>query len=128
MRRTVLAILYALLSLLMCAEAARADEVPNLHVARLCRDIASHSPDFTAEKYSTASFEQCMKGERETREQLHKRWGEFIAGEKRQCVALATMGGSSSYTVLLTCLEMASYVRNLRQSSSGNAAKGGTQE
>ena len=46
----------------------------------------------------------------------------FLADERRHCVAEATMGGESSYTDLLTCLEMARDVRQLRSEANNSSA------
>ena len=51
-------------------------------------------------------------------EQLKREWSNFSAADKRHCVTLATTGGESSNTELLTCLEMARDVRALRSASS----------
>jgi hypothetical protein len=107
---------------------ARSDEVPNLHVEQLCRGIASQSSDpLMAEAYPAVSFERCMQAERDDREQLQRQWAGFTSNEKRHCIVEATMGGSSSYTELLTCLEMARDAKDLPQSSPGNGAKGTSQ-
>lgn len=112
-------------ALLALTAAARSDEVPNLHVEQLCRGIASQSADqVMAEAYPAVTFERCMQAERDDREELQKQWGGFTADDRRHCVAEATMGGSSSYTELLTCLEMARDVKKLQQPSPGNRTKG----
>ncbi len=41
-------------------------------------------------------------------------WSTFSAADKKHCIAEATMGGESSYTDLITCLEMARDVRKLK--------------
>jgi hypothetical protein len=50
------------------------------------------------------TLQRCIESEKEVREQLKKRWGEFSAADKRHCVTLAKTGGESSNTELLTCL------------------------
>jgi|SRR5215472_531695 len=115
MARTIFRTLYVLSTLLALTGAARADAVPNLHVEQLCRGIASQSADqVMAEAYPTVSFERCMQAERDDRDELEKQWAGFPSDDKRHCVAEATMGGSSSYTELLTCLEMARDVKKLK--------------
>lgn len=91
----------------------RSDQVPNLDVKKLCRGIASQSSDPMAQNYPIVSFDRCMQAEREDRGQLIKEWPTFSSDDKRHCVAEATMGGESSYTELITCLEMARDVRSL---------------
>jgi hypothetical protein len=50
---------------------------------------------------------------------LVNQWSGFPAADKNACVRETTMGGDSSYTELLTCLEMARDVRNLPNESNG---------
>ena len=116
--RTFLPILCSLSILLALTGAARSDEVPNLHVEQLCRSIASQSTDpMMAGTYPAVSFDRCMQAEREDLDQLRGQWAGYTSDEKRHCIAEATMGGSSSYTELITCLEMARDVKELQYSS-----------
>jgi hypothetical protein len=64
-------------------------------------------------------MEECLKAEQDDRESIKKEWSQFSAAERKHCVAEATMGGESSYTELLTCLEMARDVRQLKQTPEG---------
>jgi hypothetical protein len=48
------------------------------------------------------------------RDELVKQWPNFSAADKVSCVNESKMGKESSYTELLTCLEMARDVRSLR--------------
>jgi hypothetical protein len=61
------------------------------------------------------NFEQCVKSEQDTREQLKKEWSTFTTPDKSDCVALAKSGGEPSYTELFTCMEMARDVRKLHE-------------
>ena len=54
-----------------------------------------------------------MKSEQATRAQLEKEWSTFTTADKTDCVSLAKTGGESSYTELITCMEMARDVRKL---------------
>jgi hypothetical protein len=40
-------------------------------------------------------------------------WSTFSAEDRRHCIAEATMGGVSSYTDLVSCLEMSRDARKL---------------
>jgi hypothetical protein len=51
-------------------------------------------------------------------------WSTFSADDSRHCAAEATMGGESSYTDLLTCLEMARDVRKLHGEAHSASAPG----
>jgi hypothetical protein len=64
-----------------------------------------------------------MDGEKATREELVKQWSSFSGPDKTSCVNESKMGGESSYTELLTCLEMARDVRAMR-SDTKSAAPG----
>jgi DNA repair exonuclease SbcCD ATPase subunit len=91
---------------------ARSDDIPTLDVRPVCRGIASQS-ELEAGLQQT-NFETCVQSEQAVREQLKKEWPTFSAADKQHCVALAKTGGESSYTELLTCLEMARDVRALK--------------
>jgi hypothetical protein len=49
------------------------------------------------------------------RRQLVKQWSGFTASERTNCIGEATAGGQSSYTDLLTCLQMSRDARKLAQ-------------
>jgi hypothetical protein len=100
---------------------ARSDDIPTLDVRPVCRGIAMQGE--LEEGLQQTSFEQCVKSEEETREQIKKEWSTFSTADKSHCIALANTGGESSYTELITCMEMARDVRALR---SAEAASSGT--
>lgn len=90
------------------------DSVPDLNVEQVCEGIAQqggvtfHDPAIAEEKKS------CLESERAMRDELAKQWSSFLPADKLHCVNESVMGGDSSYTELLTCLEMARDVRALR--------------
>lgn len=90
-----------------------ADNVPTLNTEPVCQGIARqggssfHDPEIAKEK------QDCLQSEKQVREELVKQWSSFSAADKNACIREATMGGDSSYTELLTCLEMARDARNL---------------
>jgi hypothetical protein len=98
---------------------AVADSVPELNVEQVCEGIAKqggvtfHDPAVAKEK------QNCLESERATRDELVKKWSEFTASDRTSCVNEARMGGDSSYTELLTCLEMARDVRAMRAQQGG---------
>jgi hypothetical protein len=63
------------------------------------------------------SLEQCISSEQEIRQRLVRQWSTFAPADRTECVGEATAGGESSYTDLLTCLQMARDVRNYRWSA-----------
>jgi len=97
------------------------DSVPVLNVEPVCQGIAQqggvsfHDPAITKEK------QDCIESEKEVRDQLVKQWSSFSAADRASCESEARMGGDSSYTELLTCLEMARDVRSLRNEQSAPA-------
>ena len=97
---------------------ARSDEIPTLDVGPVCRGIASQSGD-SLEAGLQSTSEQCVQREQVVREQLKKEWSTFSTADKKHCVTLSKIGGESSYTELVTCLEMA---RDVRTSKSAGAA------
>jgi len=98
---------------------AQSDGIPNLDVRPVCRGIASQS-ELEAGLQQT-NFEECVKSEQATREQLKKEWPTFSAADRQHCVALANTGGESSYTELITCMEMARDVRALRSAEAASS-------
>jgi hypothetical protein len=102
---------------------ARSDAIPNLDVRPVCRGIASQSAEPSGAGLKT-TFEECVKSEHSVLEQLKREWPKFSAADKQHCVALATTGGESSNTELLTCLEMSRDVRALRSPATGTAQPG----
>ena len=90
---------------------ARSDDIPTLDVNPVCHGIAMQG-ELEAGLQQT-SFQQCVQSEQAVREEIKKEWSSFSASDKSHCVALAKTGGESSYTELLTCMEMARDVRKL---------------
>jgi hypothetical protein len=107
--------LFAAAAFALSISAARTDQYPTLNVAPLCRGITEQSD--LQEGFRKVTFDECIKAEQEDRKTMIKEWSTFSAAERRQCVAEATMGGESSYTDLITCLEMARDVRQSKQTN-----------
>lgn len=99
------------------------DSVPTLNVQQVCQGIAQqggvsfHDTDVADEKKS------CIESEQAIRDELVKQWGSFAPADKVACTNESEMGGESSYTELLTCLEMA---RDVRAMNNEQASKRGT--
>ena len=94
-------------------DTARSDDIPTLDVNPVCHGIAMQG-ELEAGLQMT-SFEQCVKSEQDTREQLKNEWSTFTTADKTSCVSLAKTGGEPSYTELITCMEMARDVRKLHE-------------
>jgi hypothetical protein len=95
----------------------RSDDIPTLDVNPVCHGIAMQG-ELEAGLQQT-SFQQCVQSEQSTRDEIKKQWSSFSTADKGHCVALAKTGGESSYTELLTCMEMARDVRKLHSDANG---------
>ena len=107
--------LTATVFVLLAAAPAHADSYPTLNVAPLCHGLTDQSELQLG--FRSVTFDECMKAEQADRQTIIQEWSTFTANDKQHCVAEATMGGESSYTELLTCLEMARDVRQLHNNS-----------
>ena len=90
------------------------DGVPVLNVEPVCQGIAQQGGSTFHDASIAKDRQNCIDSEKEVRDQLVQQWSKFPAGDRAACVREATMGGDSSYTELITCLEMARDVRALR--------------
>jgi hypothetical protein len=99
---------------------ARSDDVPTLDVNPVCHGIALQG-ELEAGLQRT-NFEQCVQSEQDVREQIKKEWSTFTTADKSHCVSLAKTGGESSYTELITCMEMARDVRKLHSEADSSSA------
>src|SRR5215469_1597365 len=104
-----------LAALCLSSSPARSDDIPTLDVNPVCHGIAMQG-ELEAGLQQT-SFQQCVQSEQATREQIKKEWSTFSTSDKSHCVALAKTGGESSYTELITCMEMARDVRELHKNA-----------
>jgi hypothetical protein len=93
-------------SLMLPIAAAQSDEFPVLNVEPVCRGIASQG--------AAVTIKECLEAEQQDRETMKNEWSTFSASDKKNCIAEAMMGGESSYTDLVTCLEMARDARKLK--------------
>ena len=111
----------ALVSVLTGAiSVARSDQYPVLNVAPLCHGIVDQSS--LEEGLASVTFDECMKAEQADRTTMIKEWSTFSSSDTTHCTKEATMGGSSSYTDQITCLEMARDVRQLKSETAGSAS------
>ena len=94
--------------------AVRADDVPNLNVEQVCDGIAKQGGVTFRDPAIAQEKKNCLDSEQAVRDQLVKQWPKFDRADKTSCVNESKMGGESSYTELLTCLEMARDVRAMR--------------
>jgi hypothetical protein len=88
-------------------------DVPRLNVQQVCEGIAVQGGSSFHDQSIAKDRQDCLQSENEVRQELAKRWSTFTASDKTHCINESEMGGDSSYTELLTCLEMARDVHNL---------------
>jgi len=108
--------------------AANADSVPRLNVEQVCEGIAKQGGVTFRDPAIAKEKKNCIESEQAIYDELVKQWPNFSAADKTHCVNESVMGGQSSYTELLTCLEMARDVRTMRneqQNAAGGAGKTG---
>jgi hypothetical protein len=80
--------------------------VPNLNVEPSCRAAASTSPGYAS---------VCRATEQKANDEVARQWPQLSAAEQAECIPAASPGGGNpTYTELLTCLELARDVRQLR--------------
>jgi hypothetical protein len=101
---------------------AAADGVPQLDVEPVCKGIAEQGGVTFRDPRIELTKKNCIKSEQTIREQVVKHWSSFSADDRRHCVSVTTMGGLSSYTELLTCLEMARDVQAMRAEAAASRA------
>jgi hypothetical protein len=91
-----------------------ADSVPVLNVQQVCEGIAQQGGVTFHDSAVGQEKKDCLESEQAIREEIVKQWSSFAAADKVACTNESKMGGESSYTELLTCLEMARDVRAMR--------------
>jgi hypothetical protein len=94
---------------------AAGDGVPRLNVEQVCQGIAEQGGVTFRDPAVAQEKKNCLDSEQAMREQLIKEWSSFLPADRTHCVNESVMGGESSYTELLTCLEMARDVRTMRE-------------
>jgi hypothetical protein len=99
------------------------DSVPTLDVEQVCRGIAQQGGVTFHDTAVGEEKQNCIDSEKAIREQLVKEWSTFAPADKVACTNESRTGGESSYTELLTCLEMARDVRSMSSSEKGGATQ-----
>jgi hypothetical protein len=92
-----------------------ADSVPTLNVEQVCEGIAQQGGVTFHDAAVAQEKKECLDSERSVHDEIAKQWASFAAADKTACVNESRMGGDSSYTELLTCLEMARDVRAMHK-------------
>lgn len=60
-------------------------------------------------------MDSCLRSEEAARDKLKEGWKNFLAEDRRSCTGMTQMGGPPSYVEVLTCVEMARDVREIRK-------------
>jgi hypothetical protein len=102
---------------------AAGNGVPDLNVEQVCEGIAQQGGVTFRDPAIAQEKKNCIESEQQIRDELVKQWSNFSANDRTHCVNESVMGGESSYTELLTCLEMARDVRAMREQQANPAAK-----
>ena len=97
------------------------DSVPTLNVEQVCTGIAQQGGVTFHDSAIAQEKKDCLDSEQAIRDELTKQWSSFNASDKVHCTNESRMGGDSSYTELLTCLEMARDVRSMRAGEPADA-------
>jgi hypothetical protein len=102
---------------------ATGDRVPQLDVEPVCKGIAEQGGVTFRDPAVAQGKINCIESEQVIREQVIKQWSTFLPADRTHCVNETTMGGLSSYTELLTCLEMARDVRAMRAEAAATSSR-----
>ena len=84
-----------------------ADGVPTYDVRPSCTATSTEAVGPKAET------DVCLNTEKAARDKLVQEWPTFAAPDRSTCTGLSVAGGDSTYTELLTCLEMMQAARKL---------------
>jgi hypothetical protein len=95
--------------------------VPQLDVEPVCKGIAEQGGVTFRDPAVGQEKQNCIESEKVIRQQVIKQWSSFLPADRTHCITETTMGGLSSYTELLTCLEMARDVRAMRAEAAASA-------
>ena len=114
------------LSLQLIMLVATGDRAPQLDVNPVCKGIAEQGGVTFRDPAVAQEKKNCIESEQVVREQVIKQWSSFVPADRTHCVNETTMGGLSSYTELLTCLEMARDVRAMRAEAAATSRAAAT--
>jgi hypothetical protein len=103
------------------------DSVPTLNVEQVCQGIAQQGGVTFHDSAIGEEKKNCLDSEQSVRDQIVKEWSTFTGPDKAACTNESRMGGESSYTELLTCLEMARDVRTMHSDQANERANTPTQ-
>ena len=96
---------------------AVANGVPTIDVDRTCRAAASVTSTATSQR----DVDICVSSEQKAREQMVKDWAQYATGDKARCVQAGPTVYLPSYVEWLTCLEMETTVKKIREEQKTHA-------
>jgi hypothetical protein len=99
---------------------AAGDRMPSFSVEPICKGIAEQGGVTFSDPRIAQEKKNCIGREQVVREQVAKQWSSFLPADRTHCVNETMMGGQSSYTELLTCLEMARDARAMRTAAAAS--------
>jgi hypothetical protein len=89
------------------------DGVPRFDIGPTCRTAADGV-------LAGRTEESCRKDEAAAQKELDGKWKNFNGADQARCTSLVHQGGPPSYVELLTCLELAQQVKQIRESKGGD--------
>ena len=90
---------------------AAADGVPTIDIQNTCKAAAA----VTLGPSAQTDINICVSSEQKARDQLVKDWAQYAAADKTRCVQYGPRVYLPSYIEWLTCLEMETAVKKMRQ-------------
>ena len=94
--------------------------LPAIDVDPVCQGIAKQGGVTFRDPEIPKTKKDCLDGEHLVRDKLMKDWESFDPSDRTHCTSESKLGGQSSYSELLTCLEMAQHVRELHREAVSN--------
>ena len=88
-------------------------QVPQIDINQTCRSAAAAMVILMGGSTSQRDFDICLGSEQKAREQIGKDWSTYAAYDRTQC--LQPQVYLPSYIEWLTCLEMETAVKKMRQ-------------
>ena len=88
------------------------DKVPSFDAEPSCRAVQGMG-------FAGRTVEICMRSENEARDTLSRNWTQYPLPDRDRCVGLGAKGNVPSYVDILTCLEIARDVANLKSNDLG---------
>ena len=112
------------LYVLATTAAVSAESLPNFDVGPTCRG-ATRPEVALRNQTGDAARETCFNHESRARDELQKRWANFPADHRADCVRTTSVGGIPSYVQLQSCLESRRDAKRIEDGRSDRATTTG---